>query len=65
MLNTNALLLEIAQKDDVAGLVLQEFLLRVKTADNVFTRLDKARADQGIKVAGFTDTWSFFDPVGE
>lgn len=62
MLNTNALLLEIAYKDDVAGLVLQEFLLRVKSAPNVFTRLDDARANLGIEIPDFTDTWSFFEP---
>lgn len=62
MLNTNALALEIAFKDDVAGLVLQEFLLRVKSASNVFTRLDNARANARISVPGFEDTWSFFEP---
>lgn len=62
MLNTNALALEIALQDDVAGLVLQEFLLRVKSASNVFTRLDDARAEADISVPGFEDTWNFFEP---
>lgn len=62
MLNTNALALEVAFSDDAAGLVLQEFLLRVKSAANVFTRLDAARAAANISVAGFGDTWSFFEP---
>lgn len=62
MLNTNAMALEIALKDDIAGLVLQEFLLRVKSSQNVFTRLDKARESLGIEVPGFTDTWCFFEP---
>lgn len=61
MLNTNALALEISGRDDVAGLVFQEFLLRVKSSGNVFTRLDKTRCVKGIEVSGFQDTWSFFD----
>lgn len=62
MLNTNALALELALKDEVAGLVLQEFLLRVKLSQNVFTRLDNARVKLKAEVPGFTDTWSFFEP---
>jgi hypothetical protein len=62
MLNTNALALEIAQRDAVAGLVLQEFLLRVSTAETVFSRHDRTRARRGIEVPGFEDTWAFFEP---
>ncbi|WP_083101080.1 hypothetical protein [Pseudophaeobacter leonis] len=61
MLNTNALLLEISYRDEVAGLVLQEFLLRVKASGNVFQRLDQTRVINNIEVPGFTDTWSFFE----
>lgn len=61
MLNTNALALEIAAKDDVAGLVFQEFLLRVKSAKNVFSRQDATRLEFGVEIEGFTDTWSFFE----
>ena len=60
LLNTNALALDLAMRDDVAGLVLFELLLRAKAAANVFTRMDKTRKEKGIEVAGFTDTWSFF-----
>lgn len=62
MLNTNALALEIAQRDPVAGLVLQEFLLRVKASETVFSRHDRTRQDHKIAVPGFENTWSFFDP---
>lgn len=62
MLNTNALLLEIALRDPAAGLVLQELLLRVKASSTVFSRLDRTRKQHGIQVANFEDTWSFFEP---
>lgn len=62
LLNTNALALDLAMRDDVAGLVLQEFLLRVRQSANVFTRVDRTRKAKDINIAGFTDTWSFFVP---
>ncbi len=62
LLNTNALALEIAGRDPVAGLVLEEFLLRVKNSPNVFSRNDQSRAKLGADVPNFTDTWSFFEP---
>lgn len=61
LLNTNALLLDLARSDDVAGLVMMEFLLRVKSSGNVFTRMDKTRKEKDISVNGFEDTWSFFE----
>lgn len=63
LLNTNALALDLAMRDDVAGLVLIELLLRTKESGNVFTRMDKTRKEKGIAVKGFTDTWSFFEPL--
>lgn len=60
LLNTNVRALEIASLDDAAGLVLCEFLLRVQSSGNVFTRMDQTRKKQGISVPGFEDTWSFF-----
>lgn len=63
LLNTNALAVDLAMRDDVAGLVLFELLLRTKASGNVFTRMDKTRKEKGIEVAGFTDTWSFFEPA--
>lgn len=62
MLNTNALALEIAYRDPVAGLVLQEFLLRVKASETVFSRHDRTRHEQNINVADFENTWAFFEP---
>ena len=62
MLNTNALALEIALRDEVAGLVLQEFLLRVKISGNVFSRHDRTRKINHISKSGFKDVWSFFEP---
>ena len=63
LLNTNALALDLAMRDDVAGLVLFELLLRVKATPNVFTRMDKTRKEKGISVPSFADTWSFFEPL--
>lgn len=60
LLNTNALALEISRMDSASGLVLQEFLLRVKTSGNVFTRSDATRSAHKIEIADFEDTWSFF-----
>lgn len=60
LLNTNALALELSLRDGVAGLVLQEFLLRVKFSGNVFTRNDETRLARGVESEGFKDTWSFF-----
>lgn len=62
LLNTNALALDLAMRDDVAGLILFELLLRVKASANVFTRMDITRKEKGIEVEGFTDTWSFYEP---
>jgi hypothetical protein len=60
LLNTNALALEISARDRTAGIVLQEFLLRVKNSGNVFTRSDATRIARGIEVPDFQDTWSFY-----
>lgn len=65
MVNTNALALEVAMRDEVAGLVLQEFLLRVRTSENVFSRHDRTRRDNDISISGFKDTWAFFEPWEE
>jgi len=62
LLNTNALALDLAMRDDVAGLVLTELLLRVKASANVFTRMDRTRKEKGISEPEFSDTWSFFEP---
>ncbi|OOY04576.1 hypothetical protein BMI87_10155 [Thioclava sp. F28-4] len=63
LLNTNALLLDLARSDDVAGLVMMEFMLRVKSSGNVFTRMDNTRKEKSISVNGFEDTWSFFEKI--
>lgn len=62
MLNTNALLLELAGRDPVAGRVVQEFLLRMKTANTAFTRMDLNRAHHGAHHLQFENCWSFFEP---
>lgn len=62
LLNTNALALDLSMRDEVAGLVLQEFLLRMQHAANVFTRMDRTRSHYGIEISNFEDTWSFFKP---
>ena len=60
LLNTNALALDLSMRDDVAGLVLQEFLLRVQHSANAFTRMDRTRHHNNVEVSNFEDTWSFF-----
>ncbi|MEP1611196.1 MAG: hypothetical protein ABJL72_04660 [Roseobacter sp.] len=65
MLNTNALALEIAQRDPVAGFVLQEFLLRVKSAETVFSRHDRTRKIFGINNIEFQNVWAFYEPWEE
>lgn len=62
LLNVNALALEISLRDDVAGIILQEFLLRVKNSGNAFTRSDATRLHYGISIEGFKDVWSFYKP---
>ncbi len=61
MLNTNALLLEIAAGDDRAGRVVQEFMLRLKAAHSAFSRMDHSRIVHGIDIPQFANCWSFFD----
>lgn len=61
MLNTNALLLELATRDDVAGRVVHEFMARLKKAHSVFTRMDKSRQLHGADVPQFANCWSFFE----
>lgn len=62
MLNTNALLLEVAAGDARAGRVLQEFLLRIKRFDTAFSRMDQTRLSNDIDIPPFSDCWSFFEP---
>jgi len=60
LLNTNALALDLSMRDEVAGIVLLEFMLRTQNAANVFTRSDRTRAHYKVEVPNFEDTWSFF-----
>jgi len=61
LLNTNALLLELASQDDRAGRVVQEFLLRTKAANSIFSRMDQSRIEHDIDIPQFANCWSFFD----
>lgn len=61
LLNTNAMLLEIASLDPVAGLVLEELLLRTSRSKTVFSRADAARLHHKIDTPPFNDVWSFFE----
>ena len=66
LLNTNALLLELAAQDDLAGRVVQEFMLRTKASDSIFSRMDHSRIAHGVDIPQFANCWSFFeDPRGE
>ncbi|MFK7942113.1 MAG: hypothetical protein AB8B85_04235 [Paracoccaceae bacterium] len=62
MLNTNAHLLELAARDDRAGRVLQEFLLRMKRYHTAFSRMDQTRQEHDIDIPPFSNCWSFFEP---
>lgn len=63
LLNTNALLLELASQDDRAGRVVQEFMLRTMAANSVFSRMDQSRIKHSIDNPQFSNCWSFFkDP---
>jgi len=61
LLNTNALLLELACQDDRAGRVVQEFLLRTKVANSIFSRMDQSRIKHCISTPQFSNCWSFFE----
>ncbi len=62
MLNTNALLLELAARDAVSGRVIAEFMLRLKDSHSVFSRMDQSRLAHDINNPQFANCWSFFDP---
>lgn len=65
LLNTNSLLLELASQDDRAGRVVQEFMLRTKVANSIFSRMDHSRIEHNIDIKQFSNCWSFFeDPRG-
>lgn len=61
LLNTLAHLLELASKDHVAGIVLEELLLRVKENHSIFSRMDQSRKKLNANVEGFLNCWSFFE----
>ena len=60
LLNTNALLLEVAANDDAAGRIVQEFVLRMMNAHSIFSRMDASRKHYEIDIAPFSNCWSFF-----
>lgn len=62
MLNTNALLLELAGRDDRAGRVVQEFMLRLKASNSAFSRMDQSRITHNVDIPQFANCWSFGDP---
>ncbi len=62
MLNTNALLLELAARDDVAGRVAQEFLLRMMQSHTAFSRMDASRVAHKVDNPQFANCWSFYVP---
>jgi len=61
LLDTNALLLELAVQDERAGRVAQEFMLRTKKSSSVFSRMDRSRIDHKIDIPQFSNCWSFFE----
>ena len=65
LLNMNALMLELASRDAVAGRVVQEFYLRLKSAQTVFSRMDRNRIRHDVQNPQFANCWSFFEPPGD
>lgn len=61
MLNLLAQLLEASAQDDVSGRVLQEFLLRTRAANTLFSRMDQSRIHHHADKKGFENCWSFFE----
>lgn len=61
MLNLLAHLLEASARDEASGRVLQEFLLRTRTAHTLFSRMDQSRIHHDAHVKGFENCWSFFE----
>lgn len=61
LLNTNALLLELAAQDTRAGRVVQEFMLRTKFSCSIFSRMDQSRIKHDIDIPQFSNCWSFFE----
>ena len=61
MLNLLAHLLAVSARDDISGRVLQEFLLRTRTAHTLFSRMDQSRMHHEVNVKGFENCWSFFE----
>lgn len=63
LVNTLSLLYEVSLKDDLAGRVVRELLLRIKSGHTLFSRMDQSRIAHGIDLQGFANCWSFFvDP---
>jgi hypothetical protein len=63
LVNTLSLLYEVSLKDNLAGRVVRELLLRIKSGHTLFSRMDQSRIAHGIEQQGFANCWSFFvDP---
>jgi len=62
MLNMMAMLLETSAREEVAGRVLREFILRSKTAKTLFSRMDQNRLAHNANIKGFLNCWSYFEP---
>lgn len=61
LVNTLSSLVALSNKDMIAGRVLQEFLLRVRNNNSVFSRHDNSRIHHNISIPQFSDCWSFYE----
>lgn len=59
LLNLNAMMVDLAARDRVAGIALYELLRRVRDGDTLFSRMDKTRLAHNIEVRPFANAWSF------
>ncbi|MHA3914744.1 hypothetical protein [Halovulum sp. GXIMD14793] len=62
MLNTNALVYELAFLDPVAGPLLEELLVRVRNANTLFWRMDATRAKLGLLPEKYKNYGCFAEP---
>lgn len=60
IVNMNALLLEIAAKEQISGRIIQEFVLRLKVAETLMSRMDHSRVAHKVDIPQFADCWSFY-----
>ncbi|MBY8977155.1 hypothetical protein KHP62_15160 [Rhodobacteraceae bacterium NNCM2] len=57
--NINTMAADLCQRDEAAGQVLAEFLMRTRNSSTLFSRADRTRREKEVDATGFEDCWSF------